>query len=113
MKRCQVCTSRSPTFRICSPETRPAREAGESGDAARESGEEAAGFFEMLNPFRKKASARESGQNYNVRTSSQLTRSRDNVATPSPGSMPRDGDFGKAALTMDDVKKLLHPEAFD
>ena len=87
--------------------------AGEFREEARESGSEATGFFEKLNPFRKKPSAREAGQAFKTPSGSRFARARENVAVPTAVSMPRDGDLNRAAMSMDDVKKLLHPEAFD
>jgi hypothetical protein len=84
----------------------------ETGQTAQESGADSPGFLNALNPFRNRT-AQESGGTYRTAANREASRAQANIAVPVPGNLPRDGDLRSAALTMDDVKKMLNPEAFD
>jgi hypothetical protein len=84
----------------------------EAGQTAQETGADSPGFLNALNPFRKRT-AQETGNTYRTVANREGTRGLANSAVPVPGNPPRDGDQHSAALTMDDVKKMLSPEAFD
>ncbi len=102
-------------------------EAREGGDSAREglfdrnrpeeSGRSAnadskPGFLAGLNPF-KTSTARESGDTYRTSADREGTRAQADAVVPRGVSQGELGYYSDSINTMDDVKKLLHPEAFD
>lgn len=84
--------------------------ADESGRSANTDAKD--GFLAGLNPF-KTSSARESGESFNTSTNRQISRAQQNAAYPRGTSQAEMGFYTDSVNTLDDVKKLLNPEAFD
>lgn len=84
--------------------------ATESGRTAKTT--EKPGILAGLNPFRSE-SARETGQSYRTTTNRQGTLAQENAVIPTGVSQSQMGFHKDSVTTMDDVKRLLHPEAFD
>lgn len=87
-----------------------AHRAGESGREA-DRGEEP-GFLAGLNPF-KKSTASESGDSFSTSTNRQIARAQSSAPRPAGVRQAEMGFYTDSVNTMDDVKKLLQPEAFD
>ena len=86
--------------------------AGESSREARESSGDSPGFLKRMNPFRKDP-ASESGKTFETSSDPEVARAQRGATVADGAEAPRDGDIQKAAMSVDDVRKLLHPEAFD
>ncbi|MCB1231435.1 MAG: hypothetical protein KDN19_14275 [Verrucomicrobiae bacterium] len=84
--------------------------AGEAGRTANT--DPKPGFLEGLNPF-KTSTARESGDTYRTTANREAAKAQSNAAYPRGTSQSEMGFYTDSVNTMDDVKKLLHPEAFD
>lgn len=94
-----------------------AREGAFDAQRAEESGREAdrgsePGFLSGLNPF-KRTTASESGDPFRASTNRQVARAQSSAPRPSGVRQAEMGFYTDSVNTMDDVKKLLHPEAFD
>jgi hypothetical protein len=84
--------------------------ATESGRAAKTA--EKPGILAGLNPFRGET-ARESDQNYRTTANREGSRAQENAAVATGVRQSELGFYKDSVRTMDDVKRLLHPEAFD
>ncbi|MCB1062355.1 MAG: hypothetical protein KDN20_05455 [Verrucomicrobiae bacterium] len=94
-----------------------AREGAFDGNRAREAGQSARtdakpGFLASLNPF-KTSTAREAGDTFRTNQDRIGTRAQENSATATGVRQAQMGFYTDTVDTMDDVKRLLHPEAFD
>ena len=88
-----------------------ANQAGEAGRAARTPDGEP-GILAGLNPFRSKT-ARESGRTYRTGSDRIGTQARSESVTATGVTQAQMGFRDQSVQSVDDVKKLLHPEAFD
>lgn len=88
-----------------------ANRAGESGRTAHVPDGEP-GILAGLNPFRSKT-ARESGRTYRTGSDRIGTKGRSESVTATGATQAQMGFRDQSVQSMDDVKKLLHPEAFD
>lgn len=86
--------------------------ASETGRVSRSDGKEA-GFLSGLNPFRSEAARESSHTSYRTSSHRQGTRAQENAAVATGVSQSELGFYKDTVRTMDDVKKLLNPEAFD
>lgn len=79
-------------------------------------GNEELTFWQKLNPFSKKQSrpARETGKVYRTGDYDAGNRAQDEALVPQPMATFGDGpgDYRDHSMSMDDVRKLLSPEAF-
>lgn len=94
-----------------------AREGAFDGNRAREAGQAAdtdpkPGFLAGLNPF-KTGRARESDDAFRTTLDREGTRGQENAADATGVRQSQLGFYTDTVDTMDDVKRLLHPEAFD
>jgi len=84
--------------------------AGEAGRVANTKAK--SGFLASLNPFKTKG-AKESNRVFRTRADRQAARAQKNTAKALGVSQSELGFYSDTVNTMDDVKRLLHPEAFD
>ena len=84
--------------------------AGETGRMANTDPKD--GFLSGLNPF-KTGSARESGDSFRTSEFRPGSRARSRAAIPTSVSQGELGYYSDSVTTLDDVKRMLNPEAFD
>lgn len=108
--------NRKGEVRESGQEARYGQAAVDDIDESFRGGDEEVTFWQKLNPFRKKRSkpAREAGQVYNAADYKPGNRAQAEARTPVPMASFGDGigDYRDKSISMDDVRKLVSPEAF-
>jgi hypothetical protein len=108
--------NRKGEVRESGQEARYGQAAVDDIDQSFRGGDEEVTFWQKLNPFRKKRSkpAREAGQVYSAADYKPGNRAQAEARTPVPMASFGDGigDYRDKSISMDDVRKLVSPEAF-
>ena len=108
--------NRKGEVRDADREARYGQAAVDDIDESFRGGDEELTFWQKLNPFRKKSStpAREAGRVFDAADYKPGNRAQDEARTPVPMASFGEGigDYRDKSMSMDDVRKLLEPEAF-